>query len=92
MEPCRNKSCKGRAPVTGAGYGKVVPALKEMAQESLYSSVSMELMERKGEEQGEDRRGQDRTGQEKRGEEVRALWLRVKFLSESDQVILSEAT
>ncbi len=70
MEPCRNKSRRGRAPVTGAKQGKVVPALKETAQESHYSSV-----------QG--MRGEDRRGQEKRGEDVkgwgrRGVWVKVQ--------------
>ena len=68
LEPCRNKSRKGRAPVTAAGQGEVVPApWRKQAQESLYSSVKCGDHRRRGEaRRGEERRGEERKRRERR--------------------------
>lgn len=107
MELCRNKSGRGKAPVTGAGQVKVVPVLQEMTRDLSCSGVTVRREE--GEEEmtggverqregssardGEQRRRVDRgEKQERTGEERRVLLFSIKFLSESGQVILRAET
>lgn len=69
-----------------------------MPQESLYSSVTVDFKggEKRaaggGRGDGSWAGGERRQKESRTGDVPRVLWLRFKFLSESDQVILSKAT